>query len=1072
MKKTYKLGVIICLVLAVVLSIGAMFILQDNGATAEQIKLDCAEIKSVYNLNEKVSFPKQVTVNLGGEKTATNGIVEFPNGSVYSVDNGELTLSNEGRYTVKYFFENAGARVTAVANFEVYSALYSLTASNGSSVTAVTSEMNQVEMKNTQIDSMRDGKEGLIVRLYEGCKFVYNKPVNLNDRDEEGLASVLTFHPRNSTQKTIIREDNHQEQFVNDQLVAAYTYVRLTDCYDSRIFVELVLDNKSGGMNLICYRAGSNSQEAAGIYLPDLTGSVSYKTKEVFYDGVRGIARFFDWGPYNFAYRNVLKSEGVTVKYDNENNRIYVENGKDRLMVNDLSNTDIYDENLFYGFTTGEVYVSVFNSEYYSANSTRIDITSVGKDSGEALLSGMEGKVENLPVYRDDVVPKIKINVEKTDNYGIYAAVGDKIKIPSATVFDVNESEDLCVNVYRNYQTENKIRVDIVNGYFTVAENDIYYIEYKAIDKYGNSSIEVLKVFANVNAEKGLKFEVGKLAGLLAGKETTLLKPQISTVNDKAKLRLQVKVSLEGGEEQVIVEAVGLEAINGLAQTQFNYTPLYSGNYTVTYVCYDNVNSTTFSYQVACESSDAIVFLKKPYLSRNLLKGATYLVEDTSAYSFSTGKPVEQPATVYVAFDGGEFTKVNDPKQLKITGNSTAQIKLECAGAQPVYSDVANIVDVAFGSALKLDKYFVGDGFEVDENAAGLVYKSTVNSGDNRLQFANVISAKTFVFDFMLNTETSNFEKLNLILTDPYAKENKVVITYGNNGGKAYCSINNGITTNLNFNFADDAQSRRIFYEAKDRKMVIGGVSLDYVFPFTTSACYLDVEMIGINGASAIEIKSVNNQNFNKTLRFDMNQPEIAVYKSEGYYKVGEIINVYAPQFIDVLSPIDYSSIKVTVTRDGQYVTSVDGVVLDGVNNDPLKDYQIQAQEYGDYRVVYVANDTLSADNQASVSYIFSIIDDVPPTITLEEGYTEDTVVEVVAGTTFKINYKTSDNSQFEPTTYVILTNKSTRVNRVYTNGEIFMTELGEFEVSIVCVDQMGNMATAKFSIVCKMGAK
>ena len=1081
MRKNRKLITSICICLLAVLCAVLPFLdWKGEVAQAQTVTFESSEIKTTYNLNEKVRFPQSVKVDYNGEKTGTNGVLVYPNGDIYPIGETEMLLSEEGRYELRYFFMQDGAQITACADFKVYSMLFGLSATNGSTITAVTEQMNnETEMTDTDIDAMRDNKEGLILRLYEGCEFVYNKPVDLRDCDADGLTSVITFHPRTCRQETITRTDNGKQEFVNAEQIAGNTYIRLTDCYDCDKFVELVLDNKSAGKNLICYRAGSNAQESAGIYLPDATTSTSFNKKEVYYDGVRGIARFFDWGPYNFGYRAYGKTDGITLRYDFASSKIYVQCGKEQLFVNDLANSDIYGENLFEGFTTGEVFVSVRCDDYYLAEATRIDITKVGKDSGSLLTGGLAGKVEACPEYKDDIKPAIKVAVEKTDAYGIYGAIGDSIAVPSATVYDVNDSGRLQVGVYRKDTAGNKISVDIVNGKFTLTENDIYYIEYKSTDLYGNQGVEVLEVYVNAKAQKGLSLNAEKVSALSAGKEAYLPVPQIQTLNDSEKLNLSVLVTREGQEPELIATAYGMENILALTQEDFAYRPLYSGAYTITYLCSDNLNTEEFTYTVNCAPSNAVVFMDKPFLSRTLIKNATYAIDNIQAYSFASGEPKPIDAQAFVSFDGGEFVKIDDVNKVKITGSQTAKLKFTCDGAEAdVFSDEVKIVDVNFGTGMNLENYFYGENFTVaTEDAEGaelsnIRYHSLVQTGDNILHFVNPISVNSFLLEFLVPVSQSNYKEMTVILTDPYDTSKKITITYGNNDGSAYASVNGGARTNLSLPFADDVQSNRTFYDYSARQFVVQGAKFDCDIDFTTAACYLDISLNGIYGDSAIEIRSVNNQNFNRNLHFDMNKPEVSIYKSEGTYKIGDIVTVYNPQFLDVLSPVDVSGIKLTVTYNGAFVSSVDGVLLDGIHNDPLKTYQIAPKELGNYRVSYSAHDSSSTSESASASYMFTVVDTVAPVITIEEGYNEDTKIQMTAGEKLSFHYTLADNVDEELTAFVIVTNIHTLVNHTYTSGEFFMDEVGEYDVHVVCVDEAGNVATVTFRVIAEKEAE
>ena len=97
---------------------------------------------------------------------------------------------------------------------------------------------------------------------------------------------------------------------------------------------------------------------------------------------------------------------------------------------------------------------------------------------------------------------------------------------------------------------------------------------------------------------------------------------------------------------------------------------------------------------------------------------------------------------------------------------------------------------------------------------------------------------------------------------------------------------------------------------------------------------------------------------------------------------------------------------------------------------------------------------------------MFNVVDTVPPVIIIEEGYNENIQVTILAGQKLSFTYTVTDNIDEELTTYVILSNVRTLKTHTYNSGTFFVSEAGEYDVYVVCVDEAGNMATVKFTLI------
>lgn len=139
------LFILISLLLVSSVSLGFM-LAGDKSANvnAQTIETSIESVKSVYTLNSTEEFPTTVDLAYAGDTiTAENGVVIYPNGSVYKLEEGKsFNLSIMGTYTLKYYYTSSDSTLYVVNNFEVNNNLYNLsyTQGDGSEMIAVFGE--------------------------------------------------------------------------------------------------------------------------------------------------------------------------------------------------------------------------------------------------------------------------------------------------------------------------------------------------------------------------------------------------------------------------------------------------------------------------------------------------------------------------------------------------------------------------------------------------------------------------------------------------------------------------------------------------------------------------------------------------------------------------------------------------------------------------------------------------------------------------------------------------------------------------------------------------------------------
>ncbi len=1082
MKNSVKKLIVSLMAIAMFVYVGATIYKSQAPVSAVTVDITATDVNDNYDINEKVAFPLSVDVEYNGATvTAENGVLVFPSGKVIKITEAPIGFSEVGEYSLRYFYMDGNVKVTAEKLFNVSNDLYYLTSANGS-ITPVTADMNLKEdgtvASLTSLDAnvMSTSKEGLIVRLAEGCEFKYNKPVDLSKADETGLAHIMTIDPR------VYDFTMNGNTMVKGSGIVSFTKIKLTDCYDPTVYVEILLYTGEGTMYI---RAGSSTQQDGGILVPN-SAAASSNAKEYYLDGVRGLCRLGHGGQWDhgFSYPTLKNNHGLSLDFDLANSTIYCTGSTSRKnqIVNDLKSSSIYGSNLFTGFTTGEVFVSMFCETYNLSKEARIDIVSIGEDEGDFLIAGYNDGTADYTRYQDTVKPAIKINADS--NNKIYSAVGDTFKIPSATAYDVNLLGGTEIKVYRNYFSDKKINVNVSNGQFKVDAADTYYIEYSAFDKYGNEGVELLKVYGVDNGTgKSLAINTQPLTTIDAGAVVTLPVFELATVNDPTKVSLDI-VARSDKETINIGSYENLDIINEIAKNGVTFMPKYAGEYTISFIYKDNVYDFTenpYEYKVTCVASNNVSFLEAPFLERYLIKGATYGLREFNAYEFTKGEPNAKKVDAYISFDGGEFELIEDTYSVLITGEKTVQIKYAVDETNYVLSDIVKIADVSFSDNIKLKDYFQYEegSFTVQEyddegwELTDIIYMSTKTSGSNKLSFINSLFYNKFVFEYKIEKSYSNYQSFDIILTDVKDPTFKNKITVGKNGTITYLSVNDGMQYTCNRTFGSDAFNS-ISYDSNTKRLTLGDVVVIVDFTSPSGRYYLDVQLNDIYGDAGMLIRTINNQKLLGDAHFDPNVPEVSVKRTTGSFTVGDVLTIHAPEYADVLSPIDLNTVKYEVKFGDKYLTSIDGVVLDGTNNG-FNNVQIKLEALGEYSVQYRAKDI--SGNEVTGRYFFNATDSVAPAIALAD-FKEGETYQVKLGQKIVIEYEASDNLSSSEELYaaVLCHNLTSYDTSLYDRTEMdgfqlgsttfYIIEEGLHRIDVYCRDTAGNATTATFYLM------
>lgn len=967
----------------------------DNKVMAAKVAFPENEIKDEYYLNQEISLPSEVKVSYDGEEyELTESALVYPDGNAYGKQT--YTLDLYGEYKAVYSLKTRNLILSAEKSFSVINKNFGVSSEYSSAEYAeLTSEFAKATGKTN----------GIKISLASGDTFGYNVPVNVNDFGEDGFITLYT--PQ-----------------LPDAADVGNIVVRLTDCYDSSVYIDFLLwyEAKSS----VHARAGASGQALSGL---NKNPRVSATGTPIYIDGEEWYAATSRYGAVLGHSSGATAPAGFTWRYNALTGDVYITNRSgDYVRVTQLCNADIYGKNTFGGFTTGEVYLSVY-AENYNESAARIEISQICGVSSEGLT---------VTDYKDETAPVLSIDERVPKSGIVYCAKGETIPIFEATATDVSKAT-VSASVYFNYESSKRSIVFVKDGKFVAKRPGAYTIVYTAADFYGNQTVKTVTVnCVQTQSGKAIDFSVDKLSRLKAGYAVTLPEYAVNGLNGE----VTVDISAVYGGEETKIE-------NG------EFLPLKVGTYEIKYRYYDNINSYEFSYEVESVASDAVKFLDKASAPRYFIKGAEYSLDELKAYAF-TGKENDYAATeFFVKYDDGEYVKT-DVKSFKVTGNEKARIKY-VSGNEVIESGEIKIVDVGFNGKFDMSAYFQGD-FTADSTANRIRYTANNTSGNGELQFINALSFSNFRLDFTIPAG-AYYKAFTIRLTDCYDSNNAIIVKLYNIIGGLGAAVN-GEAYKSSGSFADNA-IKTLRYDNSNKKLILpGDTAVPLENTFTKDLFFLDVICEDINGEAYFEVTTVNNQPFTTTY-FDVIEPLVSFTDRSGRYDLNEKITLEPAYYTDVISPSVYGKLTIEVTDPSDnYVVSDEGIRLDGTVLATEK-YTISLNAYGNYRVNYRAED--QSGNVTNLPCVINVEDAVKPTVTIKESVVKMKVLTVVR----LDNYTVSDNltAAEKLSVTVIVTDK--KQNSVIFVGEEFAARYaGTYTVYVYCSDEAGNVGVASYTLI------
>ena len=1016
--KTKKLSILLLSVVsAFSFTLGSISVYRTVKAQETAVDNIIESFESEYAVGETINVPDAYFMD-GNNQVKANKTIIYPDGSQFRIN--EFTPTVMGKYTVQYSAVTSSGFKKETKEFYVYTELYN------------------VEKKTDKISYgtnwLTPNTQGLNIGLEDESTFYYNEVIDLNAL---GSKPFVSFY---------VTPEKVKEA---DGLDLVFT---LTDAYDETNYVDIWVRSTreystwQHGASYIS--AGAAFQTRAGLEW----GSRLHQ------DNLWGFGQDFSFFGCNTkgevdeaTLTSKKKTNGqLQLFFDLETKILKTQGSSSGFSeVIDLDNPEYFTD-LWYGFTTGEVYLS-------------ITAKAVSKSHLNFVLTEVGGK---------------DLSVNKTvDNGAPYISVDtlDYEELPQAVVnhpypiFEGKAKDAYCgelpmnVAVYMNYGSPSQSNVNIVDGSFIPTMAGNYYIVYSAKDYSGNYGEKVVHITC-VSDGNEIVLDVETEGRVTAANLGEYVKLPAYTVS--------------GGNGEVDVQITVTDASGAAVEILNNeFKVVNQGNYTVTYTATDFVGvQKVYSYTLTTSLSNKPVFDKDPIFPKYIISGYEYVLPELKAYDYANGEK-EVAVTIKITDDDGERTLGTDRKatfKVATVGEiKTYTITYEATSQTGVSSKtydvkVVNAKKVVNGAQrLDVSKYFYSENV----NAVGDTVDIKLNTAqDGSVEFINPLVASGLTVNFIMSN-TSSLGGLKFTLEDSVDTTTKIEILLSNGEtGKTNYTVNEGTITYVvsvpytsgEFNLAYNDTRKAITLDGNNFITLKTNLNGSKFNGFESGKVRLYIDFVGVKGETSIAVKTINSQILTANTVLDRVSPWI-VTQSMGsrVKKIGETVTIYPAIVGDVLDPSLDLSVKV-MGDNNKIVETIDGIALNNVSGD--KAYQFKLNDYGTYRIIYTAID--DAGNETAYPVLIRVIDTESPVVTLAR----ENISTAKKGSTFVVAPITvSDNDT--PAENVTVCCFITRPNGMRftmdlaTSNSFVANETGVYTIRYMAVDSMGNITIVENNV-------
>ncbi len=1008
----------------------------------------------------KESYYKGEGITLTGKKVTYNGkqydasvLVIAPDGNGYAGEN--VALSQVGTYTVEYRFVVDGKTLVTRETFAVLENLYEVSSARSSvSYTTYTDTVDaqsytKPDGEEWSVPAKSLTSEGLLVDLASGDEFTYNKIIDLKDNTQYDKLLGLFFIPQNKGAADLYKLD-----------------VTFTDVYDESNYVTVTFktgekssENLISGKHYYEYTSYMSANAAQ-----QLTTGIDRNDKGTFeYDG----KLYYKWvshAQYGYMFRtsfygtdaepryyapmgtvedrwleySPMGSKQMEIYFDYANRQIHGAKAPTdaTTLVCDLDDSAFFND-LWKGFTTGEVKMSIRGGNYVSA-------------SAKFMITNIDGHDVSSKTLTDKNAPSLTLDLQGYESNHLPAAKkGLPYKIFSAqAVDDYDGNREVVANVYFNYNSNNQINVEIKDGAFVPAYTGRYAIVYTTSDAAGNVAQKILWV----NSESGRSLQL-----------------DVNEITETATVGKQVQIPLytvNGATGNVACNVVARHKTQNVEYNVKNgaFVPMYAGEYELVYECSDYVESTTKGIDLTVETTEEPTIIDEIELPKYLLKNCIYRLPELKGYVFENGMPIEKQPSISVVENGK--TRVLPNAYFAPQAAGEIALTYTVTNGEHAFSKafVVNVVDVGYSERIAMEKYFLGN---IQAEATSRYVQLTATEGATA-HFSTLLQVYEFQSKLQIDAEKNDFTALTVRMQDAVNQEVSVAFRFIKAEKGTQFSVNgDAFTYSLGYDaFRSSVESFSLNYYNATKQVTFDEATFITVDKdengkpfngFTGNVAYISYTFENVESESGVRIYQINGQPFNNGV-VDKIAPQLFIMdRDSGLKKIGDKLYI-APSFaFDVLDPNTNLSFAV-YDPNGNICVSDDGVLL-AASADTTRSYWVTAKKMGSYVVRYQVSDTKG--NKITDSYAIKVVDKEPPVIEVQAPVTTASVGDIIA----LYQATATDNVTETVTVRMYVYAPDGRMVDMTGATELTVTLRGLYKITYMAFDELKNVSFKTFTI-------
>lgn len=928
-------------------------------------------------LTEKVGVGDTVEIpayyaEKDGKTVLAQANVLFPSGITYA--GTKFTAKEAGRYTVSYSLDGK------IIHTEYCTAI--LSAEDMFSVNALATIDGIAQYAYTE----NAAHKGVAVNVKSGGEITFEHEIDVSKATKDDLLFSAIIEPKKQGEADM------------DQMI-----LKLTDVEDENSYLKITLTD--GGYDGVCpsyqtyINAGANGQTAGG------------------YEGERWVTQTIYGASVLASFRadmyNGLSNYAIKLFYDAGENALYASyfdiDGTMR-KVADFDDPVIFKNTVWSGFESGKAKLTV-------------SFSGVTPEGGRVIFNEIGGiNLTNTEIV-DSEAPTLAIDLQG-ESKAPNAKLGTEYKVFPYIVedfFDTNVKVSVSVT-HENVSTGKVTDVSVKDGKFLTDKLGKYTIKYVATDYSGNQTEQAVSFNCVAQADEIVITGIGG--------------DYAATAFERVEIPYYDSVRAYGGFGELNLTITAKDPdLQEITLENGGFVPEKLGEYRIIYCATDYYGTQfTKTLNISVQANEEILFQNDIALPDLLIAGFHYNIPQVYAKTCYGGKAVDCKTEYWIngaKLDGAVLTA------------SGERMEIECrayAEGSSKYGSVFKTVTVVDGQNGKDQTAYFYDPtgrVSVAENKEAVVLTASANGA---VEFANMLKGSAFslgvkyyahqvkmdAFNVILRS-AENAEKSVTLRLELSAKGVKITTPFGSTADFPVGTVNDEIGELKSFQLK--------FYSESGLICDANNTAVTYVLQDDTGkeftgfgdGVYAKMTFEGARGENVLSLTSLNNQSFgyrsdNPEDGADKTAPEMEILgELATKAKVGEKVKIYAARAYDVLSQVTLLTVRVQAPSGK--------IVLNG-NAD--KDYEIQVDESGYYKIVYTAKD--SAGRQKNETKNIRVVDSVAPTLSVNFADATKSVGDKVEIPKITVS---DDSGVVYYDVFLSFPNTEMRLLAHYDNGEI-----------------------------------